>query len=160
MKKEAIENVHWRQQDIDYTASKVVGFYFKDLPAYFNRFALLSFGVEIHRFLENEGSGTVEFGTDAFDLVFEGPGASLIPVIGEDGITWKGREPRMVFYDHSFSVLAPRSRNELFRLNRAIAEEVRDVYALSVSENPFSFIFPKAKYASRIEIIQGVVLNH
>lgn len=143
-----VEQVDWRREEIRHTALRIVGFYTLSLSQLgTSRWIDFASGM-IPSVMGEAGAGEISLSGDAFGLVFIPPKPSLNPHIKDGVVVWEEREPRLVFFDVTFMNLAPGYRDQIYRVNRAIAQEATDVYKIFVSRDPFSFIFPKQEYGS------------
>ncbi|MBI2012154.1 hypothetical protein HYS91_05290 [Candidatus Daviesbacteria bacterium] len=157
MKNEAVELVEWNRSKIEEAALAVIGFYAQAL-AVLGTSQWVKFALEdILPAVRGETSRPVELQAWSFNLTFHAPRPVHIPIIDNGVVIWRERDPRFIFTDSSKLVLAPRLRDRLYKANKAIGEEVEDVYKLRVMHIPFTLAFPKEGYADKIAIVTGAL---
>lgn len=72
------------------------------------------------------------------------------PIIKGNGISFESPAPRFVFIERP-ELMTPSLRTHVARVTDAIAQEMQDVYYLHIEKDPLTLIFPKEKYAKRID---------
>ncbi|MEW6737422.1 MAG: hypothetical protein AB1489_39440 [Acidobacteriota bacterium] len=80
-----------------------------------------------------------------------------IPVARDGELIYKAREPRFVFEEDTDLLNAGR-RGEIEKVNRQIADEMSQSYALSVQEDPLTLIFPNEYYAKSVTVFSAEIL--
>lgn len=153
-----VERIDWRREEIRHTALRIVGFYTQNLSQLGTSRWVDFASRMIPAVMGEAGTGEVSLLGDEFELVFIPPRPSLSPHIKDGAVVWEEREPRLVFFDATFMNLAPGYRDQIYRVNRAIAQEVTDVYKAFVSRDPLSFIFPKQEYG-RVNTEKAVLIG-
>ena len=141
-----MEHVKWSREDLRHTALQVVSFYARTL-SHLGTSRWIDFAARIiPAIIGDTAPWEVTLKGDAFALIFHPPKPVLIPCIRDGSVIWQEREPRLEFLDDTYLNLAPGYRNLIYRANRAIAAEVLDTYKMRISDDPFSFVFPKETY--------------
>ncbi|MBI2040401.1 hypothetical protein HYT18_05010 [Candidatus Microgenomates bacterium] len=153
-----VEHVDWKREEIRHTALRIVSFYTLCLSR-LGTSRWIDFAARmIPVVMAERGPAEVSLHGDAFELVFIPPKPTLAPHIREKMIVWEEREPRLVFFDDTFTNLAAGYRNLIYGVNEAIAQEVSEVYKVSVHKDPVSFIFPKNEYG-KVAIERAVLIG-
>ncbi len=91
--------------------------------------------------------------TEDVSLFFKGPSLP-IPIIKDDSVVYKPREPRVIIAE-DIEHLNPGRRWQVEKMDRRIAEEMHSGYGMDVEENPLRLIFPKRNYAKEITVLDA-----
>lgn len=154
------EHIEWDTNNIIAGSMKVIWFYEKYLPQkidseYWNQFR---HGCMNH-LTGQANTQPVRLTIPAFELAYYGLSQASIQIIEGENILFKTKSPMFVFRDRSFAVLTPSQKSMLFALNKAIGEEMADVYKLDVVPDPVCLVFPKRYYAKKWEFQKAVLLD-
>ncbi len=106
--------------------------------------------------IEGQKSDPYAFSAEGLELAFSGF-PHPIPLIVGGKVVYRAREPRFVVLDHLAEVL-PRQRTKIARATASIAGEMEDLYRMKIDVHPWTFIFPKERYAVEWVVFDAAIL--
>ncbi len=148
-----LETVHYNSDAMSHAMGQLI-YNFGEYSGLVGKDVWFGLTAKLGKVIREELPQTVTWRTRALDIVFTGfPLPILRPYNGR--LVFAAKAPRVIFAPR-VEEISPSRRNHIYRVTKAISEEMAEIYRLKIDDN--TLIFPKSIYAKEWNSQKGMML--